>query len=514
MIELNLETNEPLLELTQEKDLFGTYEKMDFIRSFLESVDSNNNVKNNMIALYGTWGSGKSTIINTLHKKLNKKYKSIIFYAWKYERDENLAFSLYERLVDELECNGQKKAKLKTAWNLLKGGLKGFDISLGVIRLSPSKAIKGIEDAITEKSIKDSLYSRIREFEKQFSKLIGEILGEKKKLLIIFIDDLDRCEPEHILNLLSTIKLFFTFEGENYLAKESKILFFLGIDKEAVNEAIRKRYGDIIKSEEYLEKIFDISFNMPLESYNVEKYLNNLNIFDGEKELPIISDFLKEIEFKNPRRLKKITNKYRFLCYLKKTKKTKYYELIPNIIIGDAKGYVFDTILVLYFIILYEFYKKKFYEIKNYGDKISSYYDHLIGDRSTLKAYKVNIKERIDNEIKIVDRENFLKFKNIDINKFMNKDDVNVKRRLFKFVHIFAPKATNSFSTISHDDLSYFDQFENADKDNKILVSFCKYIFKKCKEGDTIKIQSGTRTVDEGGDYNLLSLFNMSEILL
>ncbi len=99
MVDLSLDTNEPLLKLTETNDLFGTYEKMDFIKSFLESgVDKKVIKKNNMIALYGNWGSGKSTIINTLDKILDeKKYKSIIFYAWKYERDQNLAFSLYEK---------------------------------------------------------------------------------------------------------------------------------------------------------------------------------------------------------------------------------------------------------------------------------------------------------------------------------------------------------------------------------------------------------------------------------
>ncbi|MDD5014376.1 MAG: P-loop NTPase fold protein [Atribacterota bacterium] len=511
MLELNLETNEPLAELTQDKDLFGTYEKMDFIKSFLESADKTNNIKNNMIALYGNWGSGKSTIINTLDKKLNdEKYKSIIFYAWKYEKDQNLAFSLYERLVDELECKEQKRNYLKTAWNLLKGGLRGINISLGVANLSPSEAIEGIEDAITEKSIDNSLYSRIRAFEKEFSKLIMQILGEENKLLFIFIDDLDRCEPDRILDLLSMVKMFFTFEGENNLAEESKILFFMGIDKEAVSKAIRKRYGEIIKSEEYLEKIFDISFNMPLESYNVEKYLNSLNIFNEKKELPIISDFLKKIEFKNPRHLKKITNKYRLLCYIKNAEKFKDYKLIPNIITGDGKGYIFDTVLSLYFIILYEFYKNKFYEIKNYGDKISSYYSHLIGDRSNEKTFKVHIKDKIDNNIKIVDAGNFLLFRNIDKVDLMNKENENSARRLFQFVHIFTPKALKNFSIIDLKDITYFDQFENADKDNKILLNFCKYLFKHIEQITTN--QSGGRTCME--DYNLLSLFNMSEILL
>lgn len=507
MFELNLETNKPLPELTQDKDLFGTYEKMDFIKSFLESgVDKKVIKKNNMIALYGNWGSGKSTIINTLDKILDeKKYKSIIFYAWKYERDQNLAFSLYERLVDELECEEQKKNYLKTAWNLLEGGLKGIEIPLGVVSFNPSKAINGIEDAIAGKSIKNSLYSRIKEFEEQFSKLIAEILGEKERLLIIFIDDLDRCEPERILDLLSMIKLFFTFGSESYLKKESKIIFFCGIDKDAVNKAIRKRYGDIIKSEEYLEKIFDISFNMPLESYEVNKYLNNLNLFEKEKEVPKISNFLKEIKFTNPRHTKKIFNKYRLLSYLKRKNKSKYSKLIPNIIIGDGEGYIFDTIMVLYFIILHEFYIYKFYEIKDYDGKMISYINHLVGDRNSERGVQVII-SNIENRIKIEHIRNDLLFKNIDNGLLMKRnEDIT---RLFKFINFFTPRISKNFHCNNMNDISYFEQFKN--NDSEILVNFCKYLFNYIEQITTN--QAGERELMK--NYNLLDLFDMTEILL
>lgn len=507
MIDLNLDTNEPLLKLTETNDLFGTYEKMDFIKSFLESgVDKKVIKKNNMIALYGNWGSGKSTIINALDKILDeKKYKSIIFYAWKYERDQNLAFSLYERLVDELECEEQKKNYLKTAWNLLKGGLKGIEIPLGVVSFNPSKAIKGIEDTIAGKSIKNSLYSRIKEFEEQFSKLITEILGERERLLIIFIDDLDRCEPERILDLLSMIKLFFTFGSESYLKKESKIIFFCGIDKDAVNKAIRKRYGDIIISEEYLEKIFDISFNMPLESYEVNKYLNNLNLFENEKEVPKISKFLKEIKFTNPRHTKKIFNKYRLLYYLKRENKSKYIKLIPNIIIGDGKGYIFDTIMVLYFIILHEFYMCKFYEIKDYDGKMINYINHFVGDKSSGKAVQ-NIINTIENRIKIIHIRNDLLFKNID-NVLLMKRNEDITR-LFKFIHLFTPRISKNFNCNNMNDISYFDQFKN--NDSEILVNFCKYLFNYIEQITTN--QAGERELMK--NYNLLDLFDMAEILL
>ena len=111
MSKVNLQINKSLSELTEETDLFGTYDKMQFIKTFLEEeADSEYIKENNMIALYGSWGSGKTTLIQTLKKELDKKKcKSIVFYAWKYEKDQNLAFSLYELLLDKLKCTEQKK---------------------------------------------------------------------------------------------------------------------------------------------------------------------------------------------------------------------------------------------------------------------------------------------------------------------------------------------------------------------------------------------------------------------
>ena len=69
------------------------------------------------------------------------------------------------------------------------------------------------------------------------------------------------------MNLLSAIKLFFTLG-------KGKVIYFCGVDKSAVSEAVKVKYGEIIKSEEYLEKIFDISFNMS-KDFQIVKLLNH-----------------------------------------------------------------------------------------------------------------------------------------------------------------------------------------------------------------------------------------------
>ncbi|MDX8044768.1 P-loop NTPase fold protein [Gracilibacillus sp. S3-1-1] len=85
-------------DLTKETDLFGTQFKAETIPSILDSNIEYSD-SNNFISLYGSWGSGKTSMMRYIGSN-TKKYNTVFFEAWKYENDSNLALSL-------LECNRQ-----------------------------------------------------------------------------------------------------------------------------------------------------------------------------------------------------------------------------------------------------------------------------------------------------------------------------------------------------------------------------------------------------------------------
>lgn len=77
-------TNRPIYKLDKENDLLGNLEKVNFITSFL--IENKDYIrKNNMLVLFGNWGSGKTTLIYAIKENVEKdKYLPIIFDAWKY----------------------------------------------------------------------------------------------------------------------------------------------------------------------------------------------------------------------------------------------------------------------------------------------------------------------------------------------------------------------------------------------------------------------------------------------
>ena len=93
-----LKADEPLIYAKDN----SLYPKVEGIKNLIETkIDFLK--KNNLIALYGEWGSGKSSIFKTLQNELDKdKYIPLIFQAWKYEKDSNLPLSLYDFILDNI----------------------------------------------------------------------------------------------------------------------------------------------------------------------------------------------------------------------------------------------------------------------------------------------------------------------------------------------------------------------------------------------------------------------------
>ena len=82
---------EEIKVLNRENDMFGTYDKAIAICNFFNLEDSKQLLeKNNLIAIYGPWGIGKSCLMKTIQSNLpENKFETVWFDTWKYEKDDN-----------------------------------------------------------------------------------------------------------------------------------------------------------------------------------------------------------------------------------------------------------------------------------------------------------------------------------------------------------------------------------------------------------------------------------------
>ena len=368
-------SNLPIENLTKDNDYLNIIDKGDLIKFFLESnQDEFKDIK--MFVLYGEWGSGKSTLMKYLEKELKGEFNTFFFEAWEHETDDNLALSLLEFLLNKTQSVAEELAGelIDVAAKLLKGFSKSVKLTF------PGLSIDGKQIVETLESEKEKTFLELKkEFKTEFKRWEDCVTkgNENPNFNVVFIDDLDRCEPENVLNLLSALKLFFTY-GE-------KTIFLCGVDKKAVREAVTTRYGEVVKSNEYLEKIFDISFSMPRQNFInrlISQYFSSEEVNEGgmnRKWDEAITDFFIDINFKNPRRIKKVLNKYNILKNIREGQSlAKYIGEIPNIYTdSNQEVSFFETIFVLYFIILDEFYPKISEEIFDMDVKKGKYLNCL-----------------------------------------------------------------------------------------------------------------------------------------
>lgn len=364
----DLLNNLPIEELTQENDYLGVIDKAELIKTILESnTDQFHEIK--MFVLYGDWGSGKSTLMKYLEKELSKSFNTFFFDTWQYEKDDNLPQTLLDFLLKKSESDTISKDIIKAAGKLFRGLGKSIKIKVPLFPKGPSIDFNPAEFVKEFEKGELSFYEALESFKTKFRTWEDHKTSTKKHTYnIIFIDDLDRCEPENVLNLLSAIKLFFTY-GQ-------KTIFFFGVDKKAVRQAIQTKYKDVVKSEEYLEKIFDVSFAMPKHESVlklVSTYFGDSDV-DGEKLNVRIANFFRALHFTNPRKLKKVLNKYALLANVKEniSDDNLYSNYIGNITTSNNVGNYFETILSLYFIAVKESHPELFTKLFDFKLKENS----------------------------------------------------------------------------------------------------------------------------------------------
>ncbi len=205
-----------------------------------------------VVALYGAWGSGKSTLIEfVLHylksKDQDKRPLVIRFNPWWFTGQENLARHFFDQLYSRFASKFGKGVKALTRSVRTLGQLVAESPvpSSGIAKVAGS----WIPNLDTRDVIK-------------VKQDISRILTRKKRRVLIVIDDIDRLSAEEIRQLFALIKAVADFPNTIYL---------LAFDRDVVAEALSSEYNS--RGDAFLEKIVQVSFEVPSISAQVLRAL-------------------------------------------------------------------------------------------------------------------------------------------------------------------------------------------------------------------------------------------------
>lgn len=284
------------------------YLNFGYIVDLIVEIAMNRELTPSTIGLYGDWGSGKSSLMKLAQDRIEgiskaKKKKvddtpktlCIEFNGWLFEGYEDTKTSLCGTILDKLDdaqrfgpevANKAKDLIKKIDFKkligkgvkfgmdyLLTGGIGALtDLTLSSILnslkdKSGSIETKDIEDVLAKFKTEEKTRTEIKKFRDDFKQLLED---SKVENVIVFIDELDRCSPDTILDLFEAMRLFLFVDGMS---------FIIGADERLIQYAIKTKYKEVPGNnldigKEYLEKVIQYPVTIPqLNHAEVNQYL-------------------------------------------------------------------------------------------------------------------------------------------------------------------------------------------------------------------------------------------------
>jgi hypothetical protein len=204
------------------------------------------------IGLFGSWGSGKTSILNLL-ERLEKDDGSIVvrLSAWSAAGEAGILHLLYSELTKQLHLHNIKAPKIGAAKNFAVKA-KGFGRIgkyLGRGAEIAGQLPAGTSDVVAGAA--ESAFAWLSINKRDVDALVTQLNGRR---VVIFVDDLDRADPRLIPKTLLALRELLDWPGFS---------FVLAFDRKVVARALTEysaAYGE--NAQTFLEKVVDIPFEI------------------------------------------------------------------------------------------------------------------------------------------------------------------------------------------------------------------------------------------------------------
>lgn len=231
-----------------------------------------------VLNINGSWGTGKTHFLKQMYSDLRFKHEYPVIYidAWRSDFSNDPLLVLisefieqFKNLSSQINANYYEKQMLKVAakfskklWNMSAIGV-GTYLSEKTDNGAMVEAAKTLTfsdaDAIQiGRNLTDNYKAQLSAIE-DTKKVLEEYLdcfsGDKsKRKVYVLVDELDRCRPTYAIEMLETIKHFFSLD--NYI-------FVVATDTNQLSHSIKAVYGSEFDGTEYLSRFFNRSAALP-----------------------------------------------------------------------------------------------------------------------------------------------------------------------------------------------------------------------------------------------------------
>lgn len=249
----------------------------------------NPNMRPVSIGVFGTWGTGKSSLLNLIEEQLRKGTDDeviiIRFDAWLYQGYDDaraslmdvIARNLYEAAKEDAGLLGVARRFLKRVNTMRTLGL-GVEVVAALHGMpmlgAGSRAIaglgnivKGTPDAQDTQAVSEGGMAMMGLLDPEevqsppehidaFREEFRELLTGLNKTLVVFVDNLDRCLPAQTIHTLEALRLFLFMEQS---------AFVVAADEDMVRHSVSQHFdgANARHVTDYLDKLIQIPVRVP-----------------------------------------------------------------------------------------------------------------------------------------------------------------------------------------------------------------------------------------------------------
>ena len=274
-------------------DLLNRQETIDQIMQLLNIVSDNHS--SYTFALDGSWGTGKTFVLNRLMKQLldyqdGEKFVVFHYNCWQYDYYEEPLVAIVAAMLDSVDQekhifsqNLREKAKLgmAAAKPILERIAKDFiEKNIGIeikdvmaLINSGAASLKEFEEGESNAYDYDKYYS----FKSAIHSAKEGIRSlSQDRTVVVIVDELDRCLPNYAIKVLERLHHLFS-EMEN-----SAVVF--AVDKGQLNQTVQQIFGIGTDTTKYLRKFINFEIRLDtgrIDSGFAEKYADYFAMFDN-----------------------------------------------------------------------------------------------------------------------------------------------------------------------------------------------------------------------------------------
>lgn len=299
--------------------------------------------KGQMIGVFGRWGRGKTFFMKRIWEELstieNKKgeltFVKVDFHAWKYQETPSSWAYLYEEFAkvyldksksvidikyySRLIClNWARREEgwgLKAISILILAGIiaiigstylnvvKSFLVFFGVIISYTSllgwslnrystKAVEIINKYSRKHNYKQTLGMQA-DVQDELLKLLKHWIDEEEigfKKLVLFVEDIDRCEESRIIQVIDALRILLE---EEEIAK--RVIIIAAIDEQILRQAVHSKYAHLKEDDKVfaLNTVIRTSINDRITEYLDKLFISAVKLGDLSEEYRV--DYLNEL---------------------------------------------------------------------------------------------------------------------------------------------------------------------------------------------------------------------------